>query len=179
MPNLYHHATPCGMTVQKFNLKFPLCSSTCCPSFSDYSLTSKNIASYKKCYFLIIKNNISYRKYCYPISKVQRKHEGATWWHDVHWNGMDAASLRRQYGRQIVMWGNVDKREIAKGRRAIDAEMRRLHSRGGRAEQLGEEGHPMWAPVGITTSHTRSQGSIAKTRACKQARRIVLLVWLS
>ena len=40
--------------------------------------------------------------------------------------GMDAASLRRQYGRQIVMWGNVDKREIAKGRRAIDAEMRRL-----------------------------------------------------
>lgn len=40
--------------------------------------------------------------------------------------GMDAARLRREYGREIVMWGNVDKREIAKGRQAIDAEMRRL-----------------------------------------------------
>jgi uroporphyrinogen decarboxylase len=40
--------------------------------------------------------------------------------------GMDAARLRRQYGRQIVMWGNVDKRALARGRAAIDAEMARL-----------------------------------------------------
>ena len=40
--------------------------------------------------------------------------------------GMDAVRLRRQYGREIVMWGNVDKREVARGREGIDAEMRRL-----------------------------------------------------
>jgi uroporphyrinogen-III decarboxylase len=40
--------------------------------------------------------------------------------------GIDAASLRRQYGRQIVMWGNVDKRALAAGREAIDAELARL-----------------------------------------------------
>ena len=41
-------------------------------------------------------------------------------------SGMDAAALRRQYGREIVMWGNVDKRALAAGREAIDAELARL-----------------------------------------------------
>jgi hypothetical protein len=39
---------------------------------------------------------------------------------------MDAGKLRRQYGQQIVMWGNVDKRALARGKAAIDAEMARL-----------------------------------------------------
>ncbi|MBM4460014.1 MAG: hypothetical protein FJ011_20020 [Chloroflexi bacterium] len=39
---------------------------------------------------------------------------------------MDAGKLRRQYGEQIVMWGNVDKRALAQGREAIDAEIARL-----------------------------------------------------
>ena len=41
-------------------------------------------------------------------------------------SGMDAAKLRRQYGREIVMWGNVDKRALARGEEAIDAEIARL-----------------------------------------------------
>lgn len=40
--------------------------------------------------------------------------------------GMDAGKLRAQYGREIVMWGNVDKRALAAGKEAIDAEMARL-----------------------------------------------------
>ncbi len=40
--------------------------------------------------------------------------------------GMDAGKLRLQYGKQIVMWGNVDKRALAAGKEAIDAEMARL-----------------------------------------------------
>jgi uroporphyrinogen-III decarboxylase len=40
--------------------------------------------------------------------------------------GMDAGRLQEEYGKQILMWGNVDKRAVAKGRDAIDAEMRRL-----------------------------------------------------
>jgi hypothetical protein len=40
--------------------------------------------------------------------------------------GMDAAKLRREYGQQIVMWGNVDKRALAAGKEAIDAELVRL-----------------------------------------------------
>ena len=40
--------------------------------------------------------------------------------------GMDAGRLRKQYGREIVMWGNVDKRALAQGRAAIDAEIARL-----------------------------------------------------
>jgi hypothetical protein len=39
---------------------------------------------------------------------------------------MDAGKLRRQYGQEIVMWGNVDKRALVKGVEAIDAEMDRL-----------------------------------------------------
>jgi hypothetical protein len=39
---------------------------------------------------------------------------------------MDAARLRRQYGREIVMWGNVDKRALTAGKAAIDAELQRL-----------------------------------------------------
>jgi hypothetical protein len=39
---------------------------------------------------------------------------------------MDAGKLRDQYGQEIVMWGNVDKRALAKGKSAIDAEMDRL-----------------------------------------------------
>jgi hypothetical protein len=41
-------------------------------------------------------------------------------------SGMDAAKLRKQHGQSIVMWGNVDKRELAKGKAAIDAELARL-----------------------------------------------------
>ena len=41
-------------------------------------------------------------------------------------SGMDAAKLRQQYGREIVMWGNVDKRALAAGKEAIDAEIARL-----------------------------------------------------
>jgi hypothetical protein len=40
--------------------------------------------------------------------------------------GMDAAKLRDQYGQQILMWGNVDKRALAAGPAAIDAELARL-----------------------------------------------------
>jgi uroporphyrinogen decarboxylase len=39
---------------------------------------------------------------------------------------MDAAKLRREYGKEIVMWGNFDKRALTKGPDAIDAEMNRL-----------------------------------------------------
>jgi uroporphyrinogen decarboxylase len=39
---------------------------------------------------------------------------------------MDAGRLRQEYGQEIVMWGNVDKRALARGPAAIDAEMARL-----------------------------------------------------
>ena len=39
---------------------------------------------------------------------------------------MDAGKLRAQYGQQIVMWGNVDKRALTAGKDAIDAELTRL-----------------------------------------------------
>jgi len=39
--------------------------------------------------------------------------------------GMDPVRLRRKYGKDVVMIGGVDKREIAKGRRAIDREIDR------------------------------------------------------
>jgi hypothetical protein len=41
-------------------------------------------------------------------------------------SGMDAAKLRAQYGEEIVLWGNVDKRALTAGPQAIDAELRRL-----------------------------------------------------
>jgi uroporphyrinogen decarboxylase len=40
--------------------------------------------------------------------------------------GMDAVKLRQQYGREIVMWGGVDKRALAEGPAAIDRELARL-----------------------------------------------------
>ena len=39
---------------------------------------------------------------------------------------MDAAKLRKQYGQQILLWGNVDKRALIQGKAAIDAEIARL-----------------------------------------------------
>jgi hypothetical protein len=41
-------------------------------------------------------------------------------------SGMDAVKLRQQYGQEIVMWGNVDKRALTAGKEAIDAELARL-----------------------------------------------------
>jgi hypothetical protein len=41
-------------------------------------------------------------------------------------SGMDAGKLRSQYGRKIVMWGNMDKRALTAGKDAIDAELSRL-----------------------------------------------------
>jgi hypothetical protein len=40
--------------------------------------------------------------------------------------GMDAIKLRRQYGQEILMWGNVDKRALIAGKEAIDIELARL-----------------------------------------------------
>jgi uroporphyrinogen decarboxylase len=40
--------------------------------------------------------------------------------------GMDPLAVRRKYGRDVVMVGGVDKRALACGRRAIDAEVSRL-----------------------------------------------------
>jgi len=39
---------------------------------------------------------------------------------------MDPIRLRREYGRDLRLWGGVDKREIAKGPAAIDAHLREL-----------------------------------------------------
>ncbi|NQU09712.1 hypothetical protein HQ590_02900 [bacterium] len=39
--------------------------------------------------------------------------------------GMDPVAIRKEYGRSVCMVGGVDKREIAKGPRAIDAELNR------------------------------------------------------
>ena len=39
--------------------------------------------------------------------------------------GMDPVAIRRQYGKSVCMVGGVDKREIAKGPAAIDAEIER------------------------------------------------------
>ena len=40
--------------------------------------------------------------------------------------GMDAGKLQQQYGKQILMWGNVDKRALIAGKAAIDSELARL-----------------------------------------------------
>ncbi len=40
--------------------------------------------------------------------------------------GMDVVKVRRQYGRGLRMWGGIDKRALAQGREAIDAELRRV-----------------------------------------------------
>lgn len=39
---------------------------------------------------------------------------------------IDAGRMRDEYGQEIVMWGDVDKRALAAGRKAIEAEMARL-----------------------------------------------------
>ena len=40
--------------------------------------------------------------------------------------GTDPLFLRKKYGRDLRLWGGIDKREIAKGRDAIDAHLRSL-----------------------------------------------------
>ncbi len=40
--------------------------------------------------------------------------------------GMDVLEVRRRYGRDLRIWGGVDKRALAQGPRAIDAELERL-----------------------------------------------------
>jgi len=40
--------------------------------------------------------------------------------------GMDVRAVRRKYGRGLRLWGGVDKRALAKGPGAIDAELARL-----------------------------------------------------
>jgi hypothetical protein len=40
--------------------------------------------------------------------------------------GMDVVALRRQYGRDLLMIGGVDKKELVKGPRSIDAEIERI-----------------------------------------------------
>jgi hypothetical protein len=52
--------------------------------------------------------------------------------------GMDPVAMRRKYGKSFCMVGGVDKREIAKGRRAIDAEIARL------APVIREGGYIPW-----------------------------------
>ncbi|MCD6505245.1 hypothetical protein J7M22_01340 [Candidatus Poribacteria bacterium] len=42
--------------------------------------------------------------------------------------GMDVVKLRRKYGRDLLMMGGIDKRALAKGRDAIDEELRRIGS---------------------------------------------------
>ncbi|MBU4270443.1 MAG: hypothetical protein KKE86_08040 [Planctomycetes bacterium] len=40
--------------------------------------------------------------------------------------GMDVLAVRRKYGKSLRIWGGVDKRALAAGRDAIDAELRRV-----------------------------------------------------
>ncbi len=40
--------------------------------------------------------------------------------------GMDVLAVRKKYGRELRIWGGVDKRALAEGPQAIDAELRRL-----------------------------------------------------
>jgi len=41
-------------------------------------------------------------------------------------SGMDVVAVRRKYGRDLRIWGGVDKRALARGPAAIDAELRRV-----------------------------------------------------
>ncbi|MCX6376270.1 MAG: hypothetical protein NTU88_09620, partial [Armatimonadetes bacterium] len=50
---------------------------------------------------------------------------------DIHWpleraSDMDPIRLRKTYGKGLRLWGAIDKREIAKGPKAIDAHLREL-----------------------------------------------------
>lgn len=40
--------------------------------------------------------------------------------------GMDVAAVRREFGRDLRMWGGIDKRVLAQGPEAIDAELARV-----------------------------------------------------
>ncbi len=40
--------------------------------------------------------------------------------------GMDVLKVRREYGRDLRLWGGIDKRAVAWGREAIDAELARV-----------------------------------------------------
>jgi uroporphyrinogen decarboxylase len=39
--------------------------------------------------------------------------------------GMDVTAVRKQYGRDLKLWGGVDKRALTKNKAAIDAEIAR------------------------------------------------------
>jgi uroporphyrinogen decarboxylase len=39
--------------------------------------------------------------------------------------GMDAVRIRREYGTALTLWGSIDKRELAKGRKGIEQELLR------------------------------------------------------
>ena len=41
--------------------------------------------------------------------------------------GMDVLAVRKKYGKELRLWGGVDKRALASGPEAIDAELARLH----------------------------------------------------
>jgi uroporphyrinogen decarboxylase len=41
--------------------------------------------------------------------------------------GMDARRLQRKYGRDLILFGNIDKRALARGKREIDEELARVH----------------------------------------------------
>lgn len=43
-------------------------------------------------------------------------------------SGMDPIRMRKKYGRSFCMIGGIDKREIAKGHAAIDAQIERMHA---------------------------------------------------
>ena len=40
--------------------------------------------------------------------------------------GMDVVSVRKKFGRELRMWGGVDKRVIAQGKESIDGELARV-----------------------------------------------------
>ena len=50
---------------------------------------------------------------------------------DVHWpleraSFMDPVRLRKKFGKSLRLWGGIDKRELAKGKKEIDAHLREL-----------------------------------------------------
>ena len=59
---------------------------------------------------------------------------------------MDPVRIRNTYGRSLCILGGVDKREIAKGRKAIDAELARsvapIIDQGGYVPMIDHAVHP-------------------------------------
>ena len=43
-----------------------------------------------------------------------------------HASGMDVVAVRKKYGRDLRIWGGLDKRAVAKGQAAIEAELARV-----------------------------------------------------